>query len=170
MAFAAHARPLPTRHQSPLYPRGGKGQGEEGAAIATGFVGALCALVASPTWAATATVPDSPVSIWNLFQVLGGLALVLGVVVFAAHLMKRLQPAGWGRSGPIRVVASMAVGTRERVVLVEAGEQQLLLGVTANQVNLLHVFAEPLALETATPIGTPNFAAWLQKTIAHRRT
>ena len=126
------------------------------------------ALVASPAWA-TAAVPESPVSIWNLFQVLGGLAVVLAVVLFAAHWMKRLQPAGWGRSGPMRVVASMAVGTRERVVLVEAGEQQILLGVTANQVNLLHVFAEPLTLEAAAPIGAPNFAVWLQKTMQNRR-
>lgn len=42
-----------------------------------------------------------------------------------------------GRQGPLRVVQAVAVGSRERVVVLDAQNRRLLLGVTANRVELL---------------------------------
>jgi flagellar protein FliO/FliZ len=50
----------------------------------------------------------------------------------------------WHGSGDLRVVAGLAVGPRERVVLMQVGAQQVLLGVTPGSVRMLLILDEPL--------------------------
>jgi flagellar protein FliO/FliZ len=72
----------------------------------------------------------------GLLQTTLGLALVLALIFGAAWLLRRLTPAG--RSGTlIKVVATQSVGQRERVVLIEVGDQWLLLGVAPGAVRTL---------------------------------
>lgn len=79
---------------------------------------------------------------------LGKLALALLFVLFVfwafARLMRQLQGPRGNVHGDLSIVASLSLGQRERVVVVQAGESQLLLGVTASQVNTLHVLDSPL--------------------------
>lgn len=42
-----------------------------------------------------------------------------------------------GGSGPLRIVQAVAVGSRERVVVLDAQGRRLLLGVTSNRVELI---------------------------------
>ena len=57
----------------------------------------------------------------------------------------------------MRVVSSVGVGQRERAVLLQVGEQQVLLGVGPGNVRALHVFDEPAV--TVTPSSTtPSFS------------
>ena len=44
----------------------------------------------------------------------------------------------------MRVIASLPVGCKEKLLVVKVGEQQLLLGVTPQQVNFLYRLEEPL--------------------------
>lgn len=90
-------------------------------------------------------------------SLLGGffaLLLVLALVVGLGWLVRRI--GGGALRGPsgLRVVATLSVGTKERVVVVAAGDRQLLLGVTAQQVNLIQ------ALDTPLPeVATESFAS-----------
>ena len=103
----------------------------------------LVALAADPAATpAPATLPSSPL---NLLLGLGFLLALVGVAWWLVRRMVGLQLAG--NRAPIRVLGSLPVGTRERVVLVQVGEQQLLLGVAPGRVNLLHRLDEPLSLE-----------------------
>mgnify|MGYP001038461042 CR=1 FL=1 len=111
----------------------------------------------------------------GLVQVTISLLLVLAAVFAAAWAMRRLR--GFGRLGPgaIEVVGDLALGPRERVVLVQVGKQQLLLGVTAGAINTLHVLPEPIAPAqtgqdgTDASSGAPTVPPHLQfKTILKR--
>ncbi len=44
----------------------------------------------------------------------------------------------------MRVIASLPVGYKEKLLVVKVGEQQLLVGVTPQQVNFLYRLEEPL--------------------------
>lgn len=96
---------------------------------------------------------------------LGGTLLALVVVVALilalAWLLKKLPGAGLKPLAGLRVVASLAIGPRERVVLVDCGGQQLLLGVTQHSVNLLHTLPEPL-LDAPTQAGFAELLARLK--------
>jgi flagellar protein FliO/FliZ len=106
----------------------------------------------------------------SLLQVTLSLALVLAAVFAAAWVVRRLS--GFGRFGAnaIQVVADAPLGTKERAVLVQVGEQQLLLGVTQSQVNLLHVLPQPISIAPPPAPGgeqgnRPDFAAILKRSL-----
>lgn len=80
----------------------------------------------------------------SLLSVLLSLLLIIGLILALAWFLRRFGQVGSSRQGAMRVVASLALGTRERLLLVQVGEQQLLLGVTPQQVRTLHVFDEPV--------------------------
>jgi flagellar protein FliO/FliZ len=84
----------------------------------------------------------------GLTQVTVSLVLVLGAVFAAAWLVKKLRGFGRFGAGQIEIVAEVALGTKERAVLVQVGGQQLLLGVATGRVNLLHTLAEPVPVKT----------------------
>ncbi|WP_440875594.1 flagellar biosynthetic protein FliO [Thalassotalea sp. PLHSN55] len=71
------------------------------------------------------------------------LLLVLGVIVISALVLKRFQP-GLKQVQGLKVVTSLHLGAKERIVVVEVGDKQLLLGVTAQQISLLETLPEKL--------------------------
>ena len=81
-----------------------------------------------------------------------GLVVVLALAVGLSWLLRRYALP---RDGLIRVVGGLPLGSRERLLLVEVDKTRLLLGVTATQIQTLHVFAPG----TAPPAGAPAF--WL---------
>lgn len=89
-------------------------------------------------------VASSPAA--GLAQVTVSLLLVLAAVFAAAWAMRRLKGFGRLAPGAIEVVADVALGPKERAVLVQVGSKQLLLGVASGQVNTLHVLDEPVAV------------------------
>lgn len=108
----------------------------------------LCLPVTAAEQADTArTLTESPVSAMNLLQTMLGLILVLGCIVLVAWLLKRSNSFHTAASGQLKVIAGLPLGTRERAVLVQVGDKQLLLGVTSQQVSLLHTLETPLSTE-----------------------
>lgn len=98
-------------------------------------------LPVGPAWAAEGTAPGPG----YLVRLAVGLIVVLAVLGVLAWLLRRLGGGTLGRSGPVRVLGSAQVGQRERVMLVEVGDQQLLVGVAPGNVRTLHVLDEPVA-------------------------
>ena len=72
--------------------------------------------------------------------------LVLAAVFAAAWVVRRLRNFGRPGAGAIEIIADIALGTKERAVLMQVGAQQLLLGVAPGRVNTLHVLAEPVRI------------------------
>jgi flagellar protein FliO/FliZ len=79
------------------------------------------------------------------------LLAVLVAIVIAAWLLKKLQVGGTTVNG-LKVVTSLNLGAKERLVVVQVGKQQLLLGVTGQQINLLDTLAEPIENKKVVPI------------------
>lgn len=73
-----------------------------------------------------------------------GLLVVLSVFWVFARVMRRLNGIHSGVQDGLKVVTAISLGQRERIVVVQAGATQLLLGVTANQISALHVLEEPI--------------------------
>lgn len=93
-----------------------------------------------------------PVGPGDLLNVGTGLVLVIAAILVCAWLYGRTQKLRGGASDLIRVIASQPLGAKERVVLLQVADQQLLVGMTSTQVQTLHVFAEPLIVAD-TPSG-----------------
>lgn len=110
-----------------------------------------------PAAAVAADAPAMPPAFdLNALVQLGlGLLGVIVVILLLAWLLRQL-PTLRRQSGQIAIVGGLAVGNRERIVLVEVQGTRILLGVTQDSVNALHVFPAaavhtPPADHAATP-------------------
>nr|WP_241493045.1 flagellar biosynthetic protein FliO [Pseudomonas mediterranea] len=99
----------------------------------------------------------------QLVQLVLGLLLVLGVIFLLAWLLRRVQQAGpTGKGQVIDIVGSRALGPRDRLVLVQVGNEQILLGLSPGTITALHVLKEPVQVP-ATDQATPEFAQRLME-------
>ena len=121
---------------------------------------ALTVLMFAPALAAQEMTPAiAPSSLFTgdyLLQVIGSFVVVILLLVAVLVMLKRFNGVSGRISGDMRVVSSVSVGQRERAVLLQVGEQQILVGVGPGNVRTLHVFEEP-AIEVAAQ-NTPSFA------------
>ena len=62
-----------------------------------------------------------------------------------------------GGNNVINIIASQALGPKERIVLVEIANTQLVIGMTTSHVQTLHVFDEPV-VKAAEAVSGSNFA------------
>jgi flagellar protein FliO/FliZ len=99
----------------------------------------------------------------QLAQLVLGLLLVLGLIFFLAWLLRRVQQAGpAGKGQVIDIVGSRALGPRDRLVLIQVGNEQILLGLSPGTITALHVLKEPVQVP-ATDQATPEFAQRLME-------
>ena len=117
--------------------------------VAVGWLLAGACLAAepasTPTAGALAPAVD-PLSAGGILNVILSLLLVLGAIWGAAWLMRKMSLVNAPVGGAMRLLGGLAVGQRERVVLVQVGETQLLLGVAPGRVQTLHVLDKPIEL------------------------
>jgi len=115
------------------------------AAIPAGLVGlASAAAVAAPQ-----RVQSSPLNAERLLEMVLGLGLVVALIVVAAWLMRRVLRMQTNVNGRMRILGALSLGTRERVVLLQIGGRQLLLGVAPGRIQTLHLLDEPLPVAPA---------------------
>ena len=123
------------------------------------FLLALLALMTVPAVAQEAVPAVSPTSLFTgdyLLQVIGSFVVVILLLVGVLVLLRRLNGVSSQMSGNMRVISSVGVGQRERVVLLQVGEEQILVGVGPGNVRKIHAFDEPVVEPSAST--TPSFS------------
>ena len=127
-------------------------------------------LLALPGLAGAAETPVPQGSTFGaLLQALLGLAIVLAALFAFLWFLRRFSPAQSGVQGVVRVVGGVMVGPRERVVVVEVGEQWLLLGVASGQVSHLQTLPKPADAPPPAQVPLPPFAGKLAEILARRK-
>ncbi|HWZ49058.1 MAG TPA: flagellar biosynthetic protein FliO [Herbaspirillum sp.] len=116
-----------------------------------------------------ASSPPVPSAGSSSLSMLFGLALVLGLIVCLAWLFKRsgLAPA-MNASAAAKVVGGVSVGNRERIVVVEVGDQWIVVGVAPGRVTALSTMSKQESVPVNTPPLAKNFASWMKQTIEKR--
>ncbi|WAG77595.1 flagellar biosynthetic protein FliO [Metapseudomonas furukawaii] len=98
----------------------------------------------------------------QLGQLAIGLLLVVGLIFLLAWLLRRVQRMAPRGGQVIKLVATQALGPRDRLVLVQVGGEQILLGLSAGRITPLHVLKEPVHLADAQA-ASPEFAQRLME-------
>ncbi len=92
-----------------------------------------------PAGSVAAPTAAEPVGLSTLGQVFGVLALVL-VLIFGLAIAVQRMNLGRGASGKhLRIVDALALGTRERLLLVDVAGERVLLGLAGGRIERLHV-------------------------------
>ena len=92
------------------------------------------------------------------------LVIVVGVILVLGWVYSRSRGVGGNSSDVINIVATRALGPKERLIVVEIADQQLLVGMTASGVQTLHVFDSPV-VEPESDARQPGFAGRLRSAL-----
>lgn len=140
-------------------------------AVKRSIAGAILPLIASPWVRAESPAPATPEIGASLIQIALGLGIVVVLLLGSLHLLKRLQGPRGGAGGVLRTISGIAVGPRERVVVVELGETWLVVGVAPGRISMLHSLPRQVSSADAGPnkTGPQDFGQWL-KQMMERRT
>lgn len=103
-----------------------------------------------------------PIGMWEMAKVSAGLLVVIAVIVASAAGLKRLKAMHSAHGSHMRIIDGISVSTRDRVVLLEVGQQRLLLGVSPGRIETLHVLS-------AGPATQPPFVEMVERAAEQQR-
>ena len=116
--------------------------------------------------AAPAAVPEFNAA-GELVRVVLSLLGIIGLILAAGWLTRRMQRRHGVAGRRIRCVETFAVGARERLLLLDADGKRLLIGMGPGGMRTLHVYdgapAEPVAIEQPTAPPLPAFGELLAR-------
>jgi flagellar protein FliO/FliZ len=114
-------------------------------------------------------MPSDPMS--SIGRVVLTLAGMIALIFLLAYCAKRLQGmsrsnAGglYGQGKLIKTLATTSIGLKEKISLIQVGEQQLLIGITPQSIQTLLVLDTPIKQEDIEH-QTPVFQAILKKAL-----
>lgn len=122
---------------------------------------ALIALLTLPSLSLASGDTTPGVSSGAYLQAVLGLSLIIGLLLLFAFLARKfLGGKGFGEGG-LKLLGGVALGPRERIVLVEAGDTWLVIGIVPGQIRTLHTLPRG-ELPENTGAAPLSFAHWMQ--------
>jgi flagellar protein FliO/FliZ len=116
----------------------------------------------------------------GVLQTILALSFVLALLAALAWAMKRYGPRSSGTSATLRIVGSLSLGGRERILIIEVADQWIVVGAAPGRVNALALMPRQSGTGTGTDAGSDsgatlvpsasgaNFAQWLKQTMDKR--
>ncbi len=141
------------------------------AAAADTVPAAAAPLPAMPPGAPMTMAPTA--SSGSLLQTIFALMFVLALLIALAWAMKRYGPKALGGNSKMRVVSSLNLGGRERIVLIEVADQWIVVGASPGRINALATLPRqegdlPSLSSAQNGPAAANFSEWLKQTIEKR--
>ena len=115
-----------------------------------------------------------------MLQTILALSFVLALLAALAWAMKRYGPRAGGSNATLRLVGSLSLGGRERIIVIEVADQWIVVGAAPGRVNALATMPrqpDSANATNATNVGgasltegvrSATFADWLKQTIDKR--
>lgn len=144
------------------------------AAAPAATVAAPAAAVPLPAMPPGAPMTMAPTaSSGSLLQTIVALMFVLALLIALAWAMKRYGPKALGGNSKMRVVSSLNLGGRERIVLIEVADQWIVVGASPGRINALATLPRqegelPILSSAQNGPAAANFSEWLKQTIEKR--
>jgi flagellar protein FliO/FliZ len=107
---------------------------------------------------AVRTVSSGDVLQWGI-----GLLIVLGVFFLCIWGMRKLSGIAINSTEKMRIVGGLSLGMREKVILLQVGKKQLILGVTPGRIDALHVLEGDDCLNREEPVSMSMDTGFAQK-------
>ena len=108
---------------------------------------------------------DTPAAA-NLIQITLSLLLVVGLLVGFSVLFKKFGMNRLINNGnfPVKVIGAISIGNNQRLMVIEVGDEWIVLGVTPQQITTITSMPRQEAPDS-TANGNLKFAGWMQSAI-----
>lgn len=103
----------------------------------------------------------------HFMQIVLSLVLVLLIIFISAWMLRRYGRFPGVADGNLKVLGALSVGQRERILLLQVGKEQVLVGVTSSRISTLHQLKESVEVTSAQPV-TGSFASRLQEALSQK--
>jgi flagellar protein FliO/FliZ len=130
---------------------------------------AIPLLIPFAALASESVAPGVPTG--SYFQAALALSLIVALLAGTAWLARKVSGGKRFGQGGMKVIGGVALGPRERIVLLEIGDEWLVIGVVPGQIRTLHRMTKGNALpEDGLPAASAEipFTQWL-RSISDRR-
>ena len=118
----------------------------------------LLAITAQVSAADKAPQFIEPASLENSLTMFWGLLIVLAFIFVTLFILKKMGFTGYHLDGPIKVLHGVQVGQKEKIILVEVGDEQILVGVTPGELTKLHKLKKKVDIDLSkSQKSPPNF-------------
>ena len=112
--------------------------------------------------AAEATATAAPVSLSgsnSVLQMLLGLFMVIAIIIGLSLAVKKFNMFPTGAPGAIKIISGLALSNKDRILLLQVGDEQILVSASPGQVRKVHKLRNPVVVD-ANPAGDEarNFA------------
>jgi flagellar protein FliO/FliZ len=102
-------------------------------------------------------------------QIMLSLVLVVVIIFISAWLLRRYGRFPGVAEGNLKVLGALSVGQRERILLLQVGSEQILVGVTSNRISRLHQLEDPVEIKDTVPVSS-QFSQRLQEALKPKET
>lgn len=101
----------------------------------------------TPVWVFAADSPlvsADPINPAYMVKLLLSLSVVVGLIFALAWMVKKYNVMPSLNGGPIKILSSLALNSRDRIALLEVGEEQILVSISPGKISKIHELKIPL--------------------------
>ena len=88
---------------------------------------------------ANTTGMEGPMSYSYVVQILISFLVVIAFILILAWLMRRTGRFGYGNRQIIKILSSISLGMREKILLIDVAGEKFVVGIGPGQIRTLHV-------------------------------
>ncbi len=130
-------------------------------------------LILIPVLHSDESVPGTSVGSysWEALKVILSLALVLSIFYLLVYVFKKYMGGSFKSHSSIRMLGGISLSNKEKIVIIEAGKVNLLLGVSGAGVTKLHQFSDDeLSVQSNEPESiVPSFGQQIEKILGNKQ-
>lgn len=88
--------------------------------------------------------PDALVSPESMIQMFIALLVVVALIVGLSIVVRRLSLIPGASSGVVRIVGGLALNNKDRLLLIQVGDEQILISASPGRIGKIHDLHEPI--------------------------
>lgn len=105
----------------------------------------------------------------SVLSVVLSLILVVAIIFLLAWAMRRMGGTAFKSHSFLKILGGVSMGARERIVLVQVGDEQILLGVAPGRIQTLHKLDKPLQGTESRDFSGVSFAERLKTLVSKEK-
>lgn len=108
----------------------------------------------------------------NLTEVILSLLLIIAIILILAWLLKRMGYANINQHQLMSIKSSLSLSNKEKLLLVQIGDEQVVIGMAPGSVNHIKTLEKPLNLDEglSKKIAKQSFSQTFEKIIKGNKT
>ncbi len=117
---------------------------------------------------------EDPAPSHSMFRAVGGLGLVTFLMIAVYFAFRKFGPRCFSKGAlerNLKIIETLSMGDKRSISMIQLGNSRLLVGNTAQQINLLMTLPDPISIvsEPETLAGAPKIASKKDSTVPFKK-